>query len=131
MLKKYFWIFLFCLFIVFSDVMPSLADTTVGGVISADTTWTLAGSPYNVTSTVQVYGTSTTPVTLTVEPGVVVKFAANTGLQIGYNSNQGALIAQGTPSSRISFTRSGTSGTWSGVTFQAGTVNSTSDATPV
>ena len=88
MLKKYFWFFLCCLFILFADVMPSLADTTVGGVISSDTTWTLAGSPYNVTSTVQVYGTSTTPVTLTIQPGVVVKFAANAGLQIGNGSSQ-------------------------------------------
>jgi len=127
MLKKYFWIFLFCLFILFSDVMLSLADTTVGGIISSDTTWTLAGSPYNVTSTVQVYGTSTTPATLTIQPGVVVKFASGVGLQIGNGTSQGALIAQGTASDRITFTRSATSGTWNGVTFQAGTVNATTD----
>jgi hypothetical protein len=126
-LKKYFWIFLFCLFILFSDVMPSLADTTVGGVISSDTTWTLAGSPYNVTSTVQVYGTSTTPVTLTIEPGVVVKFASNAGLQIGNGTSQGALVAQGTASSRITFTRSATSGAWGSVSFQDGTVDAATD----
>ncbi|HEY6873966.1 MAG TPA: right-handed parallel beta-helix repeat-containing protein, partial [Geobacteraceae bacterium] len=127
MRNKYFWIFPFCLFMLFTDVMPSLADTTVGGVISSDTTWTLAGSPYNVTSTVQVYGTSTTPATLTIEPGVVVKFASGTGLQIGSSSSQGALVAQGTSSSRITFIRSGTSGTWGSVTFLAGTVSATTD----
>ena len=38
----------------------------VGGEITTDTTWTLAGSPYTVTSNVTVQ----TGVTLTVEPGV-------------------------------------------------------------
>ncbi|RII28373.1 MAG: hypothetical protein CXR31_00305 [Geobacter sp.] len=125
MLKKYFWGILFCLFIVFSDVMPSRADTAVGGVISTDTTWTLAGSPYNVTSTVQVYGTSTTPVTLTIQPGVVVNFASNNGLQIGSGTSQGSLIAQGTTTDRIVFTRSAASGTWTGINFQDGTVDGT------
>jgi len=125
--KKHSLIFLFCLFAIFSDVMPSLADTTVGGVISSDTTWTLAGSPYIVTSTVQVYGTSTTPVTLTIQPGVVVKFAASAALQIGSGTNKGALIAQGTTASRITFTRNAISGAWSGISFQAGTVNATTN----
>ncbi|MFA5073213.1 MAG: fibronectin type III domain-containing protein [Nitrospirota bacterium] len=99
--------------------------TSVGGRISADTTWTLANSPYLVTSTVQVYGTATTPVTLTIEPGVVVKFNSGSGLQIGDSTNQGALIAQGTSGNRITFTRNGTTGTWAGITFYDGTVDST------
>ena len=106
--------------------LPSLADTTVGGVIPADTTWTLAGSPYNVTSTVQVYGTSTTPATLTIEPGVVVKFASNIGLQIGNGTSQGALVARGTTTNKVSiFTRSGTTGTWGSITFNDATVDAT------
>ncbi|ACM22020.1 repeat-containing protein [Geotalea daltonii FRC-32] len=114
---------LFFLFILISHALPSFADTTVGGVISTDTTWTLAGSPYNVTSTVQVYGTSTTAATLTIEPGVVVKFASNTVLQIGSGASQGALIARGTTTERITFTRSGTTGTWGTIAFQDGTVD--------
>lgn len=43
--------------------------TEVGGVLASDTTWTRAGSPYRVTSAVQVPA----GVTLTVEPGVRVE----------------------------------------------------------
>jgi len=103
----------------------ALADTTVSGNIQTDTTWTLVGSPYIVNSTVYVYGTTTTPVTLTIEPGVVVKFGASGSLQIGYSTNKGALVAQGTSSNRITFTRSGTSGNWGGISFQDGTVDET------
>jgi hypothetical protein len=46
---------------------PVLA-TDVGGQILTDTTWNLAGSPYNLTSTVQIEE----GVTLTIDPGVIV-----------------------------------------------------------
>jgi hypothetical protein len=105
----------------------AFADTSVSGAITYDTTWHLANSPYLVTSTVQVYGTASTPVTLTIEPGVVVKFASSAGLQIGNGANKGALVAQGTASNRITFTRSATSGTWGTVSFQAGKVNAATD----
>ena len=104
-------------------LFTSLSTTINAGVISADTTWTLAGSPYVVTGFVQVYGTPTAPVTLTIEPGVVVKFIAGAGMQIGYSTSQGALIARGTSANRILFTRSGTSGNWSTITFNDGTVD--------
>ena len=45
--------------------------TDVGGIIDTDTTWTSGGSPYNITSTVQIKE----GVTLTIEPGVVVNGA--------------------------------------------------------
>jgi flagellar hook assembly protein FlgD len=113
-------------FIMVLNLSPaSWADTSVNGRISTDTTWTLAGSPYIATSTVQVYGTTSTPVTLTIEPGVVVKFNSGIGLQIGSGANQGALVSRGTDTSRITFTRSGASGTWAGITFYDGTVDGT------
>jgi hypothetical protein len=48
------------------------ADTTVGGTISTDTTWTLANSPYIVTSNITVIGTdgADSITTLTIEAGV-------------------------------------------------------------
>ena len=46
---------------------PAMA-TDVGGIIDTDTTWDLAGSPYNITSTVQI----DEGVSLTIEPSVVV-----------------------------------------------------------
>lgn len=108
-----------------SAMFSGNSTTITAGVISTNTTWALAGSPYVVTGMVQVYGTTTAPVTLTIEPGVVVKFNSGAGLQIGSGANQGALIARGTSASRIVFTRSGTSGAWSGITFFDGTVDST------
>jgi hypothetical protein len=44
------------------------SDTTVGGIIWENTTWTLENSPYIITETVQIPG----GVTLTIEPGVYV-----------------------------------------------------------
>ena len=45
--------------------------TPVSGTIATDTTWTLANSPYFVTGAIQV----NPGVTLTIQPGVVIKFA--------------------------------------------------------
>ena len=60
---------LMCVSILFLS-NPSMA-TDVGGIINADTTWDLAGSPYNITSAIQI----DEGITLTIEPGVVVNSA--------------------------------------------------------
>jgi len=70
------------------------ADTNVGGNITQNTTWTLSGSPYIVTSTVQVLQ----GVKLTIEPGVEIKFEPYTDFNVG-----GELNAIGTQSQRIIF----------------------------
>jgi flagellar hook assembly protein FlgD/general stress protein 26 len=117
--KNVFIVLLFSIVSLVCSVTPVAADTSVGGAITANTTWTLANSPYLVTSSIQVYGTSTTAVTLTIEPGVVVKCAAGVGLQIGSGANKGALVANGTSGNRISFTRSAASGNWGSLNLQA------------
>lgn len=71
------------------------AQTNVSGFINANTTWTLAGSPYIVIGNALL----SQGFTLTIDPGVVVKFGTNNALQI-----DGQLIAIGTPSQRIVFT---------------------------
>lgn len=59
-------------------------QTNVSGYILSNTTWTLAGSPYIVTGNTLVNN----GVTLTIEPGVVVKFDSTKALQIN-----GTLVA--------------------------------------
>jgi parallel beta-helix repeat protein len=110
-----------------------LAETYVGGPITSDSTWTLAGSPYIVTSSVTVYPPTAGVVTLRIEAGVEVRFNPATGLNIGstaYDTLQGALIAEGTALQPIVFTSNDTiiePGDWNGIYFR----NSTADSTTV
>ena len=62
-------------------------------------TWTLANSPYIVTDNVTIPANQT----LTIEPGVQVKFNDNRGIWV-----YGTLDADGTSASKITFTSNGT-----------------------
>ena len=76
------------------------ADTIVSPRrITTNTTWTLAGSPYIVNRYVWVDPN----VTLTIEPGVVVKVSHPWG-PYGEIHVEGNLVAIGTPGNRITFT---------------------------
>jgi len=89
----------------------STVGTFVSGLISSDTTWSAANSPYIVTANIAVAAS----VTLTIEPGVTVKFSTGTYLQI-----EGALDAQGTVGNKITFTsneESPSSGDWEYIKF--------------
>lgn len=96
--------------------MANASETEVFGNITEDTTWTLANSPYIVTGTIQVYAT------LTIEPGVEIRFNQSAGLNIG-----GKLNATGTENQRIIFTSNTENpsvGDWKEIRF----LNSATDA---
>ena len=96
--------------------------TNVSGFISANTTWSTGGNPYHVIgNTLVVNG-----VTLTIEPGVVVKFDTGKVLQI-----DGELIAIGTVVNRITFTSNESiphAGDWGKIHFSDTCVDAVFDA---
>lgn len=96
--------------LLFLAGMLNAYSTNVNGGIYGNTTWTLANSPYIVTDTVVVFP----GVTLTIQPGVMVKFDDDVCLEI----RQGYLIAQGTLANPITFTSnsgSPTIGIWGNI----------------
>ncbi|MFH1155321.1 MAG: right-handed parallel beta-helix repeat-containing protein, partial [Pseudomonadota bacterium] len=105
----------------------SVADTSVSGIISVDTTWTLDKSPYIVTSTITVTGTDGEDgvTTLTIEPGVTLLFNTYCGLTIGgQTGDPGALSALGTLEAPVRFT---SLDSWYGLKF----LNTTEDTLTV
>jgi hypothetical protein len=69
------------------SVIPSAKATYVEGAITHDTAWTLVDSPFVVSNDVTVYSNAT----LTIEPGVEVRFGGNFSLIVS-----GRLLANGT-----------------------------------
>jgi hypothetical protein len=96
---------------------PNVND--VCGVLASDTTWSLVNSPYKVCNTFGV----TVPQNrmLKVDPGVTVQFADGAGAKLYV---QGTLVANGTVTQTITFTRGVTSTTtWGGI-YADGTLGS-------
>jgi Secretion system C-terminal sorting domain len=101
---------LLILFIGLFIFKTSFSQTYVTGGIYSSTTWTTTGSPYIVVDTVVVFP----GYTLTIQPGVVVKFENQAQIEI----RQASLIALGTPADSIIFTSDSstpTPGIYSGV----------------
>jgi parallel beta-helix repeat protein len=93
------------------EEVSAAGPTYVSGIISSDTTWTEANSPYIVTGNVLVEEN----VNLTIQPGVTVKFNKNLYLKI-----EGTFNAIGMESKMINFTSKETTpkrGDWGELTF--------------
>ncbi|MCK9351449.1 MAG: matrixin family metalloprotease [Candidatus Paceibacterota bacterium] len=98
-MKRFLSLFLFSFVFVLGMFLPAgsvFAYTPVSGNISVNTTWTTAGSVYVVESDVTI----NSGVTLTIDPGVVVKFKATTTSMIV----DGTVNANGTENSPVYFT---------------------------
>ncbi|MFZ1752836.1 MAG: right-handed parallel beta-helix repeat-containing protein, partial [Caldilineaceae bacterium] len=119
-----FWIplLLALLFVGSQGISQAEVATDVGGPIFSNTTWTAANSPYLATNSVQVMNGAT----LTIEPGVVVKFAAGKALSVS-----GELIAQGTAQNPITFTSNSLipkPGDWGFIKFESNSVDAQYDS---
>lgn len=109
------WICLFLITTIFIVVETenAKAGTPVSGHVYNDTVWTLANSPYWVVGNVVVES----GVTLTIEPGVEVRFNVDCGLHVN-----GDLDAIGNNNNIIKFTSNKTlpsRGDWTGIRIEA------------
>ena len=99
-------------FLLVAGITNSANAIKVGGVLDNDTTWTWAQSPYIIMGSVNVPSDAT----LTIEPGVEVKFDSDYSLVI-----DGTLIAVGTEEKKIIFTsnkETKNSGDWGMIQFR-------------
>ncbi|MFM1770623.1 MAG: Inner spore coat protein, partial [Verrucomicrobiota bacterium] len=86
---------------------------TVSGALAANTTWTPAGGPYQLTGNVTVNA----GVTLTILPGTTVFLAPGVSLTV---ANGGRLLAEGNAGARIRFTRVPGAGNWTSLVINGG-----------
>lgn len=110
------------------DTAPVVAvctETTkwTGGAVNADRTLSKACSPYTIKSDIDVNGNAT----LTIEPGVTLRFDPEREISIGYSA-AAKLLAVGTAAEPIVFTSSAATpgaGDWVGVKLWTNTMNGT------
>ena len=122
--------FMLCCLLLFAAT-PIHATKEVSGTIFTDTIWNVENSPYIATGHIYVRGTDGPDgiTTLTIEPGVQIRFNPGVFLSIGASSDSpGAVIARGTQSAPILFTSNQptrAAGDWSGMVCYATTHAST------
>jgi parallel beta-helix repeat protein len=98
---------------VMNNQVSAEGPTEISGVIDSNATWTLDNSPYIVVENTLVEQ----QVTLTIQPGVIIKFDQGVYMKI-----KGNLIADGTESELITFTsnkKSPSLGDWYNLRFES------------
>ncbi|HYV92089.1 MAG TPA: T9SS type A sorting domain-containing protein [Chitinophagales bacterium] len=108
-MKKIFYSSLFLAIIACSTLR---AQTYISSAIVSDANWTVANSPYIVTTDVGLFPN----ITLTIDPGVTVEFDNNASLDI-----KGTLVAVGDQNDSITFTSSSVApyeGIWDGIQIE-------------
>ncbi|MBI2841651.1 MAG: right-handed parallel beta-helix repeat-containing protein, partial [Acidobacteria bacterium] len=99
-----------------------------GGTLTADHRITNAGGAYYINGSIEVRGTTLSPATLTIDPGVSLAFSSGSKLLVGGASwsQPGALIAVGTVDQPIVLTgQTQARGGWGGLEFRDGTIDAT------
>ncbi|MEA2972636.1 MAG: hypothetical protein QOG82_1094, partial [Actinomycetota bacterium] len=93
------------------------ATSVPGATISTDTTWNLAGSPYVVSGDVTVSAAAT----LSIDPGVVVQFDGDFGIEVAPGAT---LASNGTAGQPVSITAFDPATSWNTIQV-SGTVSFT------
>ncbi|HET9953909.1 MAG TPA: hypothetical protein VFQ61_05380 [Polyangiaceae bacterium] len=110
-----------------SATQSSAACLKGGGLVVKDTTLTRACSPYELARGLQVLDGAT----LTIEPGVELRFAADQGLEVGAaDGRAGRLVAEGSAEAPITLVAAGQTradakpqdSAWRGIRFYSGTL---------
>ena len=85
-----------------------LSVASVSGAISADTTWTAAGGPYQVTANLTVNSGAT----LTIQAGTTIYLASGVNISV---ASGGRLLAEGTDTAHIRFTHVPAGANWGSI----------------
>ncbi len=92
---------------------PPPSSNCVSGTLAVDTTWSLANSPIQVCGKVTIASGAT----LRIDPGVVVELNQGIGLEV---ANGGRVVAEGTETNHVHFTRAPGATAWGGITINGG-----------
>ena len=110
--------YFFHLFILLILVFDCTFATEITGDIYEDTVWDTAGSPYIITNTIRIFH----PATLTIKPGVIVKFDSDCSIQV-----EGGFAARGTGAENIYFIQNKENVRWGTIKFKDSSVDAVYD----
>jgi len=125
-------VFLFIIISIFSckkdeEENTTTPDYTLGSIITTNITHDVImekGKTYTIDGTIYIDGA-----TLTIKPGVTIKFTKNSSIIFGVHQEDSKLLANGTSDNPITFTSAEyhpAEGDWNNIKFTSGTLHSSS-----